>query len=122
VDVIAFSDEYMYVAGGFTTAGGKSAFNFARWALPQTETDPLLLSPRITGISISHKKLTVLGERFDQGAVLLLNGFAQKTENDSENLATRLVARRSGRIVKTGDKLQVQNHDGKLSPEFVVLR
>ena len=93
VDVIAFSDEYMYVAGGFTTAGGKSAFNFARWALPQTETDPLLVSPKITGISISHKKLTVLGERFDQGAVLLLNGFAQKTENDSENLATRLVAR-----------------------------
>jgi hypothetical protein len=81
-----------------------------------------LLLPKITGITISHKKLTVLGERFDQGSEVLLNGIAQKTENDLNNLATRLVARRSGRIVKTGDKLQVQNRDGKLSLEFVVSR
>lgn len=122
VDVIAFSDEHVYVAGGFSAAGGKPSFNIARWALPQTETDPLLLLPKITGISISHKKLTILGERFDQGAVLLLNGFAQKTENEKKKLSTRLIARRSGRIVKSGDRLQVQNHDGKLSEEFEVVR
>jgi hypothetical protein len=122
VDVIAFSDDHMYVAGGFNTAGGKPAFNIARWALPQTQTDPLQLLPKISVISISHKKLTIFGERFDQGAVLLLNGFSQKTENARKKRTTELIARRSGRIVKSGDKLQVQNPDGKLSPEFLVSR
>ncbi|MEK6303669.1 MAG: hypothetical protein AABO41_23435 [Acidobacteriota bacterium] len=122
VDVIAFSDNHMYIAGGFSTAGGKPAFNIVRWALPQAETDPLALLPRIASISISHKKLTVVGERFDEGAVVLLNGFSQKTENVRKKPTTHLIARRSGRIAKTGDTLQVQNRDGKLSPEFLVAR
>ncbi|MFY9609466.1 MAG: hypothetical protein WAU45_12730 [Blastocatellia bacterium] len=117
VDVIAFSDEHMYVAGGFNVAGGKRAFNFARWALPEGSTDPFLLLPRITGISIVRKKLKIFGERFDAGAVLLLNGVPQKTRNHS---VTKLIANKSGKKVRPGDRLQVQNQDGKLSPEFVV--
>lgn len=120
VDVIAFSDEYLYVAGGFNIAGGKQAFNFARWALPEASTDPLLLLPRITHISIVPKKIKVFGERFDAGAVLLLNGVPQKTRNHTKNPGTTLIANKSGKKVRPGDKLQVQNQDGRLSPEFVV--
>jgi hypothetical protein len=120
VDVIAFSDEYMYVAGGFNSAGGKQAFNFARWALPEGSTDPLLLLPRIRRISIVGRKLKVFGERFDGGALLLLNGVPQKTRNHAENPATKLIAIKAGRKIRPGDRLQVQNHDGKLSLEFVV--
>jgi hypothetical protein len=122
VDVIAFSDNHMYVGGGFNTAGGKPALNIARWALPQADTDPLALLPRITGISISHQQLTVAGERFDQGAVVLLNGIAQKTKNKKKAPTTVLIAPRSGKLAKTGDRLQVQNNDGKLSQEFLVSR
>jgi hypothetical protein len=120
VDVMAFSNEYLYVAGGFNAAGGKPAFNFARWALPESSTDPFLLLPTITRISTVRKKLKIFGERFDAGAVLLLNGVPQKTRNHSEQPLTRLIAYKSGTKVRPGDTLQVQNHDGKLSPKFVV--
>jgi hypothetical protein len=120
VDVIAFSDEYLYVAGGFNTAGGKQAFNLARWALPEAATDPFLFLPRITRISIARKKLKIFGERFDGGAVLLLNGVPQKTKNDVDSPATKLIAIKAGRKIRPGDRLQVQNPDGKLSTEFVV--
>ena len=119
VDVIEFSDDFMYVAGAFHSAGGKQAFNFARWALPGTPADPLSLLPRITGISRMRKKLFVSGERFDQGAVLLLNGMAQITQSDPGNPSGLLIASKSGKLVKPGVRLQVQNHDGKLSPEFI---
>jgi hypothetical protein len=33
-----------------------------------------------------------------------------------------LIAKKAGRKLKQGDSLQVRNHDGKLSPEFVVAR
>ena len=120
VDVIAFSDEYMYVAGGFNRAGGKQAFNFARWALPEGPTDPLLFPPRISRISIAGRKLKIFGERFDGGAVLLLNGVPQKTRNPVGTSTTRLIAYKAGRKIKPGDRLQVQNQDGKVSAEFVV--
>jgi hypothetical protein len=120
VDVIEFSNEYMYAAGGFSAAGGKAAYNIARWSLSEPASDPSL--PKIAGISVACKKLTILGEGFDEGAVLLLNGEPQKTRNDSQNPSSILIAKKAGRKLKQGDSLRVRNHDGKLSPEFVVAR
>lgn len=62
----------------------------------------------------------VTGERFDQGAVILLNGERQKTKNDDENPATLLIAKKSGKKARHGDRLQVQKPDGKFSPEFII--
>jgi len=43
-----------------------------------------------------------------------------KTVNDAEQPTMVLVAKKSGKKVKPGDRLQVQNRDGKLSPDFIV--
>jgi hypothetical protein len=75
--------------------------------------------PRITGATVSGKRLTVVGENFDPGAELLLNGQKQKkVSNDPESPTTKLIAKKSGKKIKSGDKLQVKNPDGTLSPEF----
>ncbi len=121
VDALAFKDNEVYVGGVFSKAGGKPSRNFARWIDPTfVPPPPPPLLPQITGISIVRKTLTLTGARFDLGAVILLNGEKQKTQNDEQNPTTQLIARKSGKKIRNGDKLQVQNPDGKLSPEFMV--
>jgi uncharacterized delta-60 repeat protein len=77
-----------------------------------------VLTPRITSASVSGKKLFVLGENFDSGAVILLNGDDQKTVPDDQNPTTRLIGKKAGKKISPGDKLRVRNSDGVLSPEF----
>ncbi|MGA9771168.1 MAG: hypothetical protein WBV94_19195 [Blastocatellia bacterium] len=123
VQAIAFKDNEVYVGGLFTTAGGKTAYNFARWVGPAVVAPPPpppVLLPRITGVEINRKKLTVAGERFEQGASILLNGESQKTKNDDQNPQTLLIAKKSGKKARPGVRLQVENPDGKLSPEFII--
>lgn len=73
---------------------------------------------RITGATVSGKKLIVSGEGFESGAKILLNGASQKSRNDDENPTTKLIGKKAGKKIRSGDKLQVQNPDGSLSPEF----
>ena len=73
---------------------------------------------RITSVSVSGKKLFVFGENFDPGAVILLNGEDQKTGNDEQNPKTIVIAKKAGKKIKPGDKLQVRNPNGSLSEEF----
>ena len=123
VHAIAFKDNEVYVGGRFNTAGGKTAYNFARWVGPAVVAPPPpppVLLPKITGISISRKKLIVAGELFERGASILLNGERQNTKNDEQNPTTVLIAKKSGKKARPGDKLRVQNPDGKLSPEFII--
>lgn len=123
VQAIAFKDNEVYVGGFFDKAGGKTIYNFARWTGPAIVTPPPpppAILPGITSVSINRKKLTVAGERFEQGSVILLNGERQKTKNDQQNPQTLLIAKKSGKKVRPGDRLQVQNPDGKLSPEFII--
>jgi len=59
------------VAGGFRTEARAEFY------------DPAAIdTPRILVASVSGKKLFLLGENFDFGAVILLNGEEQKTLND----------------------------------------
>ena len=121
VFAIACRDNEVFVGGKFTKAGGKPAFNFARWVGPVVAPPPPpVLLPQISSVSVRRKLLTVTGTRFDEGAKILLNGEGQKTANDAEQPTTVLVAKKSGKKVKPGDRLQVQNRDGKLSPDFIV--
>jgi 6-phosphogluconolactonase len=80
--------------------------------------------PKILGASVVGRKLIVVGQNFDVGAVVLLNGEAQVTVNDDQNPSTRLVARKAGQKIAIGQTviLQVRNPDGALSQEFAFTR
>jgi N-acetylneuraminic acid mutarotase len=78
--------------------------------------------PRITSATVKGKKLLVNGENFDPGAELLLNGEKQKkVSNDLGNPGSRLIAKKSGKKIQVGDKLQVRNPNGTVSEEFTFI-
>lgn len=74
--------------------------------------------PNIATASTQGKKLFVEGENFDAGAKILINGQEQKTKSDATD-PTKLVAKKGGKNIKSGDKLRVRNSNGILSPEFI---
>lgn len=78
--------------------------------------DPL---PKILSATVSGRKIFLVGENFDPGAVVLLNGVEQKTRNDELNPSRSLIARTARKKIKPGSKLQVRNPDGLVSEEFV---
>ena len=85
---------------------------FAGRALTVTQAG---LPVRINSASVQGRKLLVLGENFDPGAVILLNGEAQKTKPDGQNPETTLIGKTASKKTKPGDKLQVRNPNGTLS-------
>ncbi|HET9531418.1 MAG TPA: kelch repeat-containing protein [Blastocatellia bacterium] len=74
--------------------------------------------PEIISVSVSGRRLIVLGENFRRGSIILLNGEEQKTRNADHNPQSRLIGKKAGKKIKPGDKLQVRNPDGSLSEEF----
>ena len=112
VSAIAVAGNDVYIGGSFNIVGDKVSFDFARWFAPA------VAPPRITSASVRGKKLFVLGENFDDGAVILLNGEAQKTLNDDNAPDSRLIGKKAGNKITPGDKLQVQNPNGLKSAEF----
>ena len=75
--------------------------------------------PKIISVSVAGKKLFVLGNNFDAGAVVLINGEEQTTRNDAKNPQTALVGKKAGKRIKAGDRVQVRNPNGALSQEFI---
>jgi endo-1,4-beta-xylanase len=121
-----FTDKYSWVPGTFAGWGDALIYDAtyqpkpAYFALQSVLQQGLDLAPRIVSASTSGKKLFITGDLFEVGAELFINGEKQKkVSNDSENPATSLVARKSGKKVKSGDVLQVRNPDGLSSNEFV---
>jgi hypothetical protein len=89
-------------------------------AVQQVLQAGLNFNPHITGVSRSGKRLFVMGENFESGASILINGSKQKkVSNDESNPTTVLTAAKSGKLVQSGDHIQVQNPDGSLSNEFI---
>lgn len=80
-------------------------------------------APRITGASISGKHLVVLGEGFDGGALILMDGISRKTLRDHANPGT-LIGKKVGKRIATGQTviLQVRNSDDQISAEFSFTR
>jgi hypothetical protein len=81
--------------------------------------------PVITSAEVSGKKLIVTGRNFDIGAELRLNDSRQKkTSNDSNNLTSALIAKKSGKKIERGQtvSLQVVNPDGARSEVFLFTR
>lgn len=81
-------------------------------------------APRIASVALSGKHLLVVGENFDQGAALLINGEPQKTENDAANTTTRLIGKKAAKRIPQGQavKVQVRNTDGTMSNELTFTR
>ncbi|MEK6287035.1 MAG: kelch repeat-containing protein [Acidobacteriota bacterium] len=104
------------VAGGLLVAGGPSGsiLNSAELYDPAAT----IAIPRIVSASVEGKRLFVVGENFDPGAVILRNGVEQTTKNDPQNPQTALIGKRAGKKLMAGDTLQVRNPNGTLSQEF----
>ncbi len=80
--------------------------------------------PKITSAEVSGKKLLVVGTGFANGTVIMLNGREEKTKNDDQNPGTRLIAKKAGRKIASGQtvSLRVEIPGGKLSDEFIFTR
>jgi photosystem II stability/assembly factor-like uncharacterized protein len=74
-------------------------------------------SPWIRSIAVEGKRLLVIGDSFDNGAVILLDGEPQKTNNASGNPTRVLVGKKAGKKVKKKPetRIQIRNANGKLS-------
>jgi endo-1,4-beta-xylanase len=121
-----FTDKYSWIPGVFSGWGdalpldASYQFKPAYYSLREVLERGLDFTPRLTGVSRDGKKLLVAGEKFEQGAQLFVNGEKQKkVSNDSDNPSTLLVARKSGKTVKSGDVIQVKNPDGRASNELI---
>ena len=75
--------------------------------------------PVITNAFVHGKTLNVIGMNFDQGAVILLNGVAQKTSNENSDPTITLISVGAGKVIRPGDTLRVQDPNGLLSANFV---
>jgi hypothetical protein len=110
------------VAGGLDYPGYPGGIGSMVKTLASAELYNPGNAPRIIGASVEGKKLIIVGENFDDGAVILLNGEAQITRNDSSNPETALIAKKAGKKIKPGDKVQVRNPNDTISEEFVFAR
>ena len=81
-------------------------------------------APRIFNARLSGKKLILTGENFRQDSVIVVNGQAQKTKNDSENPTTMLIAKKAGKKMGKGEisTIVVQGIEGAPSDEFSFFR
>jgi endo-1,4-beta-xylanase len=121
-----FTDKYSWIPGTFAGWGDALILDMsyqpkpAYFAIKEVLEQGVDLSPKITGASVSGKALFINGERFEEGAGLFINGEKQrKVSNDSATPSTAIVAKKSGKLVKSGDILQVRNPDGLLSNQFI---
>jgi photosystem II stability/assembly factor-like uncharacterized protein len=78
----------------------------------------------ITGVTVTGESLVVRGQGFAAGAVIILNGRDQPTENDSINPATELTSQKAVKRVQVGDSaiVQVKNPDGSRSSDYIFYR
>lgn len=83
-----------------------------------------IASPKVLEAAISGKTLMVFGENFSDGAVIVLNGDAQKTSNEPGSPTAALIGKKSGKRIGRGQRvtIEVRNSDGALSEAFSFIR
>lgn len=103
-----------------TKAGVAVQLLSGKFSINGTGGTPL---PRITGVSITGKKLFIDGENFQAGAKVFLDGVSQKTNNEAD-ASHRLRCKKSGNKLISGvpAMLKVVNPDGTESPTFEYTR
>ncbi len=74
---------------------------------------------QIFNVRVKGKKLIVTGQNFADGAVILVDGEAQKTSNDADEPSAVLIAKKAGKKIPDGTAVSVQVlSDGTTSDEF----
>jgi len=81
------------------------------------------LLPVVSGVLFSGKNVTVVGENFSKGAIILMNGTPQKTLEDPASSSV-LTGKKLAKRIAAGQTvtLQVQNPDGSISNDFRLTR
>ncbi|HWO00319.1 MAG TPA: hypothetical protein VNS63_13740 [Blastocatellia bacterium] len=80
----------------------------------QSDHPPEILNARVNG-----KKLIVTGQNFAHGAVILVDGVAQKTKNDSDFPSTMLIAKKAGKKIPNNTVVSIQiQSGGETSDQF----
>ena len=84
----------------------------------------IITAPRVNNAEIVGKNIVVIGEGFERGAVVLVNGTDQRTRNDEALPTKTLIARKAGKNIAPGEKvaIQVRNADGLVSEPFSLTR
>src|SRR5215471_283986 len=77
-------------------------------------------NPRIVNVSIDGKNIVLLGDHFDAGSVILVNGAAERTLHEAGSPATILIGKKLRKQFSPGQnvELKVRDSDGGLSPGF----
>jgi endo-1,4-beta-xylanase len=121
-----FTDKYSWIPSFFSGMGDALIFDMNYQPKPDYQTLQTVLqagltfTPKLTGAQKAGKQLIITGEEFADGADLLLNGERQKkVANDEADPSSRIVARKGGKWIQSGDRLQVRNPDGMLSNELI---
>ena len=106
--------------GKILVAGLSVVDSISRFAIARYEVS----KPRIISASASGKRLTVSGEDFDAGAVILVNGKEQSTTNDPQTPNMILLSKKGAKKIRPGATvlIQIRNGDGALSQEFSFTR
>lgn len=106
--------------GKILVAGLSVVDSISRFAIARYEVS----KPRIISVSASGKRLTVSGEDFDAGAVILVNGKEQGTTNDPQTPNMTLLSKKGAKKIRPGATvvIQIRNGDGALSQEFSFTR
>jgi len=108
------------------TAGSLQPPRSNYWNIFITRIGPShgVAAPKVVDGEISGKNLIVLGENFSDGAVIVLNGEAQKTSNEPGSPTAALIGKKSGKRIGRGQRvtIQVRNSDGVLSEAFSFIR
>lgn len=117
------------VSTGFSSSAGQPVSLYSRlhlgttalYALAELEVNPCypfaLHLPVIISVAKEVKNLIVVGQNFGTGARIVLNGEPQKTANDMDSPSTRLIGKKVGKKIRTGDHVKVRNPDGSESNE-----
>lgn len=120
-----FTDKHSWIPQVFPGAGDALIFDAdyrpkpAYATLQQSLQAAGTSAPKVTSAALNGEHLTVRGDNFGPGAQVLINWKRQRTESDKQSPAALLV-RKVATLINPGRQvtLQVQNADGKLSPEY----
>jgi hypothetical protein len=119
------------ITTGFSSSAGQPVLLYSRlhlgttalYALTELEMNPCYPFashlPLIVSLAREGKNLIVFGQNFGTGAGIVLNGEPQKTSNDMDSPSTRLIGKKVGKKIRTGDKVKVRNADGSESNEVI---
>lgn len=120
---VATSPGFPVTSGAFQTAFNGS-FDSAAQARDAFVARVVSGVPTITSVEVSGKNLFVFGKNYDDGAVILLNGEAQKTKKDVPDPAIELRGKKTAKKIAVGQTvtLQVRNGNGALSAGFLFTR